>query len=74
MTGRSRCTCDLDTYAPPDLFGHLDPRCPRYRPPRSRVHVANFEHTHRVWMPDPPRRFFEDQGIEKVDRPRWWNR
>ena len=35
--------------------------------PHSRVHVASFEHTHRVWTPpDPPRRWFEAQGIEEV--------
>lgn len=33
---------------------------------RSRVHVGSFEHTHRVWIPpDPPRRWFENQGIER---------
>lgn len=41
----------------------------------SRVHVASFDRTHRAWIPpDPPRRWFEAQGIEKapVTRSSFW--
>lgn len=65
-----KCTC-VDEL--PD--GKHDKTCPLYEPPRTRIRQASFEHSHRVWVaPDPPRSWFEGQGIERVERQpfRWW--
>lgn len=44
--------------------------CPHYQP-TTRLRMASFEHSHRVWIPeDPPRSWFEKQGIERVDKPK----